>query len=153
MTSACRYECAWAHTSKQSDDELAAFFKKQDRRRHADGDAPISGRQCAGLENQLRGWLVHDNGLQYDHAGGDRDVVRPQLSPTLNAVTPAPTASITPTPSWPRMVPGLQLGTSPLRMCRSVPQMVVLVTLTITSVGDLMDGLERSCSVFWPGPL
>ena len=74
-------------------------------------------------------------------------------SPGLKVVTPAPTASTTPTPSWPRIVPGLQVATSPLRMCRSVPQIVVLVIRTIASVGTWMAGLGRSSSFFWPGPL
>ena len=56
-------------------------------------------------------------------------------SPGLNAVTPGPISSTMPTPSWPRMRPGAQVGTSPLRMCRSVPQIVVLVILTMASVG------------------
>ena len=34
-----------------------------------------------------------------------------------------------PTPSWPRIRPLATAGTSPLRMCRSVPQMVVVSTL------------------------
>ena len=74
------------------------------------------------------------------------------LSPTLNAVTAGPTLSITPTPSWPRMRPGSQLGRSPLRMCRSVPQMVVFVILTIASVGAVMVGLGWSSKAFFPGP-
>ena len=66
-------------------------------------------------------------------------------SPGLNAVTAAPTSSMTPTPSWPRMRPGSQVATSPLRMCRSVPQIVVLVILTIASVGAVTPGFGRSC--------
>src|SRR5665647_649328 len=64
-------------------------------------------------------------------------------SPALNAVTAGPTFSMMPTPSWPRIEPGLQVGTSPLRMCRSVPQMVVLVILTIASVGAVMSGFSN----------
>ena len=73
-------------------------------------------------------------------------------SPGLNAVTAGPTVSTTPTPSWPRMRPGWQVGTSPLRMCRSVPQIVVLVILTIASVGAAMSGFGRSSRAFLPGP-
>ena len=65
-------------------------------------------------------------------------------SPGLKAVTAAPTFSTMPTPSWPRMRPGSQVGTSPLRMCRSVPQIVVLVILTIASVGAVTRGFGRS---------
>jgi hypothetical protein len=48
-------------------------------------------------------------------------------SPTRTLVTEAPTASTTPMPSWPRIRPGVTLGRSPFRMCRSVPQMVDVV--------------------------
>jgi len=47
---------------------------------------------------------------------------------------------------------GLQVGTSPLRMCRSVPQIVVLVILTIASVGAVMSGFARSSNTFLRGP-
>ena len=75
------------------------------------------------------------------------------LSPGLKLATPGPTASTTPTPSWPRIVPGWQVATSPLRICRSVPQIVVLVILMTASVGILMVGLGRSSRFFWFGPL
>ncbi len=74
-------------------------------------------------------------------------------SPGLKLVTAAPTDSITPTPSCPRMVPGLQVGTSPLRMCRSVPQIVVRVMRTIASPGMASAGLGRSSTFLRPGPL
>src|SRR5471032_2616861 len=72
--------------------------------------------------------------------------------PGLNDVTAVSIESITPTPSWPRMRPDVQLGTSPLRMCRSVPQIVVRVTRTMSSVAAAMVGLGRSSSAFFPGP-
>src|SRR6478672_4753044 len=37
-------------------------------------------------------------------------------SPTRRALTPAPTASIVPTASWPSTRPGVPAGTSPLRI-------------------------------------
>ena len=43
---------------------------------------------------------------------------------------------------------GLQVGTSPLRMCRSVPQIVVLLILTIASVGAVTPGFGRSWRAF-----
>src|ERR1700683_2180606 len=73
-------------------------------------------------------------------------------SPGLNAVTADPTLSTIPTPSWPRMRPGWQVGTSPLRMCRSVPQIVVFTILTIASVGAVISGFGRSSRAFLPGP-
>src|SRR5262245_23817495 len=48
-------------------------------------------------------------------------------SPTLYSLSrPSPSASITPTGSWPRIRPG-RTGYSPLTMCTSVPQIVVAV--------------------------
>ena len=41
---------------------------------------------------------------------------------------------MTPTGSWPTIRPG-STGYSPRRMCTSVPQIVVIVTRTIASVG------------------
>ncbi len=73
-------------------------------------------------------------------------------SPGPNADTAAPTCSTTPTPSCPSTRPGSQLGTSPLRICRSVPQMVVCVTRTIASVAAASVGAGRSSSDFFPGP-
>ena len=37
-------------------------------------------------------------------------------------------------------------------MCRSVPQIVVVSTLTTTSVGSLMAASGTSSHAFWPGP-
>ena len=54
-------------------------------------------------------------------------------SPGWKAVTPTPTWSIDANAFVAEDAPGAQLGTSPFRMCRSVPQIVVLVTLTIAS--------------------
>src|SRR3546814_5178848 len=61
-------------------------------------------------------------------------------SPTLTLPTSEPTSVTTPTPSWPRMRPSVTAGTSPLRMCRSVPQIVVASILTMASAGSLMLG-------------
>ena len=57
-----------------------------------------------------------------------------------------------PTPSWPRMRPSVTAGTSPLRMCRSVPQIVVVSTRTMTSVGSMIVGSGTSSHAFLPGP-
>ena len=73
-------------------------------------------------------------------------------SPTLTFVQPGPTSVTMPTPSWPRMRPSSTVGTSPLRMCRSVPQMVVASTLTIASVGSWMAGSGTSSQDLLPGP-
>ena len=73
-------------------------------------------------------------------------------SPTLRLVTEAPISVMVPTPSWPRMRPLATAGTSPLRMCRSVPQMVVVSTLTITSLGFWIVGSGTSVHDFSPGP-
>src|SRR4030095_12637180 len=64
--------------------------------------------------------------------GGDRS--HQHRSPTAALVTPAPTASTTPTSSWPMIRPG-STGYSPRTMCRSVPQIVVRVVRTSASPG------------------
>jgi hypothetical protein len=43
-------------------------------------------------------------------------------------------------------------GTSPLRMCRSVPQMVTASTRTMTSPSSVISGSGTSSQAFWPGP-
>ena len=57
-------------------------------------------------------------------------------SPTFTSVHTGPTPVTTPTPSCPRIRPSVTAGTSPLRMCRSVPQIVVVSIVTIASVGS-----------------
>ena len=74
------------------------------------------------------------------------------LSPTASWVTELPTSVMTPTPSWPRIRPGVTAGTSPLRMCRSVPQIVVVSILTMMSVGFWICGSGISVHDFSPGP-
>jgi hypothetical protein len=73
-------------------------------------------------------------------------------SPFLNCETLFPTSSITPMPSCPRILPGTQVGTSPFRMCRSVPQIVVFTILTTASLGCSSLGLGRSSTEIDLGP-
>ena len=73
-------------------------------------------------------------------------------SPALKAVTAAPTAVDDADALVAEDAAGRQVGTSPLRMCRSVPQMVVLVILTMASVAAVISGLGRSSKAFLPGP-
>ena len=47
---------------------------------------------------------------------------------------------------------GRTSGTSPLRMCRSVPQMVTASTRTMASVASWMPGSGTSCQERCPGP-
>ena len=75
------------------------------------------------------------------------------LSPTASCVMPLPISVITPMPSCPSIRPISTSGTSPFKMCRSVPQMVVATIFTITSVGSLMTGSGTSSQLFFPGPL
>ena len=63
----------------------------------------------------------------------------------------ARTDSLDDAASCPRIRPGAQVGTSPFKMCRSVPQMVVVETLMMASVGLLISGSGRSSSAFLPG--
>ena len=58
-------------------------------------------------------------------------------SPGRDPRTSSPISTISPTASWPSTVPGATSGTSPLRMCRSVPQIVTASTRTTASVGVL----------------
>lgn len=74
------------------------------------------------------------------------------LSPTDSSETAAPTSSSIPMPSWPKILPLSTSGTWPRRMCRSVPQMVVVVMRTMASVGSWMVGLGASVQLFLPGP-
>lgn len=93
-------------------------------------------------------------------------------SPFLNPLTESPNSSTIPTPSWPRILPGVQVATSPLAICKSrilvisncfimrvnfgivpVPQMVDLVSLIIASVGCVILGLGRSSSLTSPTAL
>src|SRR6478609_4364988 len=73
-------------------------------------------------------------------------------APMLRSVTAEPTSVIVPTPSWPRIRPAATAGTSPLRMCRSVPQMVVVSILTMTSVACSIFGSGTSSQALMPGP-
>ena len=65
-------------------------------------------------------------------------------SPTFTFFTPVPTASTVPTASWPRMRPSVTSGTSPLRIWRSEPQIVVASTRTMASVSSTRTGLGTS---------
>ena len=73
-------------------------------------------------------------------------------SPTACVVTADPSSTIVPTPSCPRMRPSVTAGTSPFRMCRSVPQIVVVSTRTTASVGCWIVGSGTSSQAFLPGP-
>src|SRR5579884_1055855 len=74
------------------------------------------------------------------------------LSPTCRPVTAAPTSATVPTASWPRIRPSATSGTSPPRMCRSVPQIVTASTRTITSVVSTRSGSGTTCQERLPGP-
>src|SRR4051795_4241360 len=73
-------------------------------------------------------------------------------SPCLSEDTAAPVSTTVPTASCPRMRPSVTAGTSPLRMCRSVPQIVVVSTLTITSVGSWIPGSSTLSQERCPAP-
>src|SRR6202035_5639380 len=73
-------------------------------------------------------------------------------SPALKPFTASPTWVTVPTASWPRMRPSVTAATSPCRMCRSVPQIVVVSTFTTTSVGSLIAASGTSSQALRPGP-
>ena len=77
-------------------------------------------------------------------ARDEHAVARPRASSRAS-----PISTTVPTASWPRIVPGCTSGTSPLRMCRSVPQIVDESIRTIASVGYL----DRRIGHLVPGPL
>src|SRR4029453_15747178 len=72
-------------------------------------------------------------------------------SPGSSVVTAAPVSTTVPTASWPSTVPGCTAGTSPLRMCRSVPQIVAESIRTIASVGWWIAGSGTSSQERLPG--
>ena len=73
-------------------------------------------------------------------------------SPAEKPVTAAPTSVTVPTASWPRTRPSVTASTSPWRMCRSVPQIVVVSTRTTTSVGSTTAASGTSSQALLPGP-
>lgn len=72
------------------------------------------------------------------------------LSPTLKLFTLEPTDSTIPIPSWPSVVFDGTSGVSPLIICRSVPQIVVLTILIIASVLSVMNGFSLSINFSTP---
>ena len=87
---------------------------------------------------------------QYSHDAQEEMHEIKTCSPLLNRRTDVPASSTMPTPSWPSIVPGVQVATSPRLIWRSVPQIVDLVSLMITSVGSEMVGCGRSSSFTSP---
>lgn len=73
-------------------------------------------------------------------------------SPGRIVRTSLPTSTTSPTASCPSTVPGRTSGTSPLRMCRSVPQMVTASTRTIASVASWIPGSATSSHADFPEP-
>jgi hypothetical protein len=73
-------------------------------------------------------------------------------APLWKFETAFPTSSTTPTPSCPRIRPSVAVGTSPLRMWRSLPQIVEVVIRTMASVASLTIGLGLSSQARRPGP-
>ena len=88
--------------------------------------------------------------LAVEAAATRRDRTTRTRSPTSYPTTAEPSCSMTPTGSWPTIRPGAT-GYSPRRMCTSVPQIVVIVTRTIASVGP-HSGIGRSCSMIRSAP-
>src|SRR5215467_6138672 len=74
-------------------------------------------------------------------------------SPSTTPATPEPMSTTVPTASCPRIVPGGVSGTSPLRMCRSVPQIVTASTRMMASRGSVIFGSSTSVHERCPGPL
>lgn len=96
------------------------------------------------VETKVRGPDAH---FPQDVMAGTRT-----RSPTASDVIAAPISVIVPIASCPSTRPGVTAGTSPLRMCRSVPQIVVVSTPTTTSVGSITRGSGTSVHAIEPGP-
>ena len=90
--------------------------------------------------------------LQYSHFAHAVMQEIKTRSPLQNLLTPVPTSSTTPIPSCPRIRPSATEAKSPFRMCRSVPQIVVLVIRTTASVTSRSAGFGTSSKFFFPGP-
>src|SRR5690606_6989399 len=71
-------------------------------------------------------------------------------SPFFSEVTPGPTSTTTPAPSWPRIAGKIPSGSAPLRVNASVWQMPVALISTRTSPAR---GPSRSTSVMERGAL
>ncbi len=104
-------------------------------------EAPSSARQCDGLP--LRQYVQTPQALMQ---------AMMTRSPTSTLRTDEPTSTTVPTPSWPSTLPSVTVGTSPLMMCRSVPQIVVVSTRTSASVVSTSFGSGTSTQLFVPGP-
>src|SRR6185312_6199664 len=96
-----------------------------------DPAAALQALPVAGLAAVLAGSARADAGDEDPVAGEKRR-------------TPSPASQTVPTASWPRIRPSCTVGTSPLRMCRSVPQMVVASTRTMTSPSSRISGSAAS---------
>ena len=103
--------------------------------------APSSARQCDGLP--LRQYVHTPHELMHEM------ITR---SPDDEVADRVPTSTTVPTPSCPRILPSVTAGTSPLRMCRSVPQIVVVSTRTTASVASISVGSGTSSQLFLSGP-
>src|ERR1700733_11291816 len=73
------------------------------------------------------------------------------MSPTWTFSTASPTSTISPTFSWPKIRP-CSKSVRPSYMCRSEPQMLVLVIRTSASVGFSMRASGTSSTLTWRGP-
>ena len=85
-------------------------------------------------------------------AAARRDAGDEHAVALLEGADRAPISTTVPTASWPRTVPGFTSGTSPLRMWRSVPQIVDESIRTIASVGSTILGSGTSSQTRSPGP-
>src|SRR4051794_32107354 len=72
-------------------------------------------------------------------------------SPTFTLSTPSPTSTTWPMFSWPNQRP-VSKSVRPSYMCRSDPQMFVVVMRTSTSVGRSMRASGTSFTLTWRGP-
>jgi hypothetical protein len=104
-----------------------------------DPAAAFQALPVAALTAELAGPAGADAGDEHAVAGDSRR-------------TPSPNSHTVPTASWRRTRLLCTTGTSPLRMCRSVPQMVVASIRTMASPWSRISGSGTSSQAFRPGP-
>ena len=82
--------------------------------------------------------------LQNQHSPQKVSTLAATRWPGLIFLTASPTATTSPANSWPRITPSLARGTAPLRMWKSLVQMLDIPTLTMASRGSSRVGTGRS---------
>ena len=84
-------------------------------------------------------WILCDSVIHSPQKVSTLTVTR---SPGFTLVTSEPISSTTPTISCPTVIPGTARGTLPCLICRSLVQILPIVTRTMASVGSINIGFQ-----------